>query len=101
MNMVDETDPPGSLIMNEEELEVFVRAFEKSGFTGPVNWYRNFTRNWERSAGLPQRIDGIPCLMITAELDAVRADLDASALFRAEFDAEGGVLYRYLPPAQP
>jgi pimeloyl-ACP methyl ester carboxylesterase len=27
--------------------------------------------NWERSEGLPTRIDGLPCLMITAELDAV------------------------------
>lgn len=61
----------GAPLLSAEELAVFVEAFERSGFGGPVNWYRNFTRNWERSAGLPQRIDGIPCLMITAELDAV------------------------------
>jgi pimeloyl-ACP methyl ester carboxylesterase len=59
------------LILHPHELAVFVEAFERTGFTGPVNWYRNFTRNWERSEGLPNRIDGIPCLMITAELDAV------------------------------
>ena len=61
----------GRQLFRPHELAVFVQAFERTGFTGPVNWYRNFTRNWERSVGLPNRIDGIPCLMITAELDAV------------------------------
>ena len=42
INMVDETEPQGKLILSEEELAVFVRAFESSGFTGPINWYRNF-----------------------------------------------------------
>ena len=46
-------------------------AFRDGGFFGPVSWYRNFTRNWERAETLPTRIDAIPCLMITAELDAV------------------------------
>lgn len=58
-------------VLSPDELAVFVEAFETGGFFGPVSWYRNFTRNWERAEGLPQRIDGIPCLMITAELDAV------------------------------
>jgi pimeloyl-ACP methyl ester carboxylesterase len=58
-------------LLNEDELAVFVEAFRKGGFFGPVSWYRNFTRNWERAEGLKQRIDGVPCLMITAELDAV------------------------------
>ena len=61
----------GPPLLSPQELAVFVEAFERTGFGGPVNWYRNFTRNWERAAGLPQRVDDIPCLMITAELDAV------------------------------
>ena len=66
----DKTDRADQLL-SDEEVAAFVEAFEGSGFTGPINWYRNFTRNWERSEGLPQRIDGVPCLMITAEHDAV------------------------------
>lgn len=58
-------------ILTPDELAVFVEAFQTGGFFGPVSWYRNFTRNWVQSEGLPQRIDGLPCLMITAELDAV------------------------------
>jgi len=61
----------GDQLLGAEELKVFVDAFQAGGFTGPINWYRNFTRNWERAETLPTRIDGIPCLMITAELDAV------------------------------
>lgn len=61
----------GSQLLTSEELAAFVESFEASGFTGGINWYRNFTRNWERSEGLPTRLDGLPCLMITAENDAV------------------------------
>jgi pimeloyl-ACP methyl ester carboxylesterase len=57
--------------LTEEELAFFVDSFKRTGFTGGINWYRNFTRNWERAAGLPTRIDDLPCLMITAEKDAV------------------------------
>jgi len=66
----DPTDE-GSQLLTAEELAVFVGSFRRTGFTGGINWYRNFTRNWERSEGLPGRIDGLPCLMITAEKDAV------------------------------
>ena len=58
-------------LLTPDELATFVQAFEAGGFFGPVSWYRNFTRNWERAEKLPTRIDGLPCLMITAELDAV------------------------------
>ncbi|HEX4710420.1 alpha/beta hydrolase [Phenylobacterium sp.] len=61
----------GSQLLTPEELAAFVESFRRTGFTGGINWYRNFTRNWERSEGLPVRIDRLPCLMITAEKDAV------------------------------
>ena len=58
-------------LLTDAEIAVFAEAFRDGGFFGPVSWYRNFTRNWQRVEGLAQRIDGMPCLMITAELDAV------------------------------
>lgn len=33
-------------ILNDNELAVFVTAFESSGFTASINWYRNLDRNW-------------------------------------------------------
>ena len=61
----------GEPLLTPDELAVFADAFRAGSFFGPVSWYRNFTRNWERAETLPTRIDGLPCLMITAELDAV------------------------------
>jgi pimeloyl-ACP methyl ester carboxylesterase len=58
------------LVMSEAELGIYIRAFEQTGYEGGINWYRNFTRNWQRSAELPTRID-VPCLMISAADDVV------------------------------
>lgn len=71
LRMWDGSDYEASRLLTDEELAAFVERFQASGFTGGINWYRNFTRNWEASEGVAQRIDGVPCLMITAELDAV------------------------------
>lgn len=60
----------GGQLLTDAELAVFVEAFTRTGFRGPVNWYRNFTRNWERSAHLPTHVTA-PSLMIMAENDVV------------------------------
>lgn len=66
----DKSDTANQLL-SQDELAAFVESFEATSFTGGINWYRNFTRNWEASADLPTRIDGIPCFMIMAEKDVV------------------------------
>ena len=63
-------DAPHGKFLTDADFDVFVKAFEKTGFRGGLNWYRNLDRNWEDSANLPQRVDA-PALMITAELDVV------------------------------
>ena len=55
-------------LLTREELAVYAEAFRRTGFRGPINWYRNFRANWERSADLADRVEG-PALMITAECD--------------------------------
>lgn len=62
---------PREPVLPPEEQAVFAEAFARTGFTGGINWYRNFTRNWEMAEGLPTRIDGVPCLMVMADGDAV------------------------------
>lgn len=61
---------PGELMMSEAELAVFVESFARSGFTGGINWYRNFTRNWETTADVRQQVDQ-PVLMIYGAHDIV------------------------------
>ncbi len=60
----------GELLMSEEELDVFVAAFEKGGFVAPCNWYRNFTRNWETTVDVEQKVT-CPALMIYGQYDMV------------------------------
>ena len=73
INLVDEEGPAsGRLMMSEAELDVFANAFEKGGFTGPINWYRNFTRNWHTLASIPQLVT-CPALMIHGRYDIVQA----------------------------
>ena len=66
----------GELMMSEDELKVFIEAFEHSGFHAPCNWYRNFTRNWETTADVEQKVKQ-PALMIYGRYDMVPA-LDIS-----------------------
>jgi pimeloyl-ACP methyl ester carboxylesterase len=66
----DAKHDPRTPILSPEEKKVFVDAFTKTGFTGGINWYRNMTRNWQRSAGIDY-IVRVPSLMIMAENDHV------------------------------
>ncbi|MBX3488471.1 alpha/beta hydrolase [Parvibaculum sp.] len=66
----DESTWLGTQLLNAEELDYYTRAFEKSGFEGGINWYRNFTRNWQLTEGQTEKID-VPCLMISAADDIV------------------------------
>jgi epoxide hydrolase A/B len=45
-----------------------VRAFEKTGFTGGINWYRNIDRNWRLTEQAPQVLS-VPGLMVMSEHD--------------------------------
>ena len=83
----DKADTANQLL-NADELAGFVETFQATGFTGGINWYRNFTRNWERSAGFPTRIDGIPCLMIMAEKDVVLSPAMAEGMEEVISDLE-------------
>ncbi len=70
--LIDRMPPaPHGAFLSEQDFAVFVSAFEKTGFRGGLNWYRNFDRNWELTAYLHGAKVPQPALMITAELDPV------------------------------
>ncbi|MBX3706165.1 MAG: alpha/beta hydrolase [Pseudomonadales bacterium] len=73
VNLALSDEPSGDPLMSPAELAVFVTAFRHSGFTGPINWYRNFTRNWSLLANVPQRVEQ-PVLMIHGQYDMVPAN---------------------------
>jgi hypothetical protein len=38
--------------LSETDLEVYAGEFARSGFRGPLNYYRNVDRNWEMMAAV-------------------------------------------------
>jgi pimeloyl-ACP methyl ester carboxylesterase len=66
----DESGWMGEALLSPQELDFYVKTFERSGFTGGINWYRNFTRNWQTTEGLEQKVL-VPSLMVMAENDIV------------------------------
>ena len=53
------------------ELAPYVETFERTGFTGGINWYRNLDGNWETTSQIEGATIDVPSLMVTAEWDAV------------------------------
>lgn len=70
LNLARAEAPLGDPLMSDSELAVFVSAFETSGFTGGINWYRNLDRNWHLLAEVEPVIQQ-PALMIYGERDAI------------------------------
>jgi pimeloyl-ACP methyl ester carboxylesterase len=70
----EETDeePAGRDWLSDEDLRVYVETFERTGFTGGLNYYRNFDRNWELTEHLAKRKVEQPALFITGSRDPVR-----------------------------
>lgn len=72
LRMVKAEDAAGEPLLTAEERDYYASAFERSGFTGPINWYRNWTRNWERLDGVDPLIR-VPVLFIGAVDDVIIA----------------------------
>jgi pimeloyl-ACP methyl ester carboxylesterase len=66
---IEELKPETNPIVTPEELDVYVDAYEKSGFRGGINWYRNIDRNLRDHPGIGVTPLSLPCLMVTAEWD--------------------------------
>jgi pimeloyl-ACP methyl ester carboxylesterase len=78
----DEDGPPPErpAWLSEPELAVYVEAFERTGFTGGLNWYRNIDRNWELTEAFAERRVEQPALFLTGERDPVRSFMPAEAM---------------------
>ena len=66
--------------LSESELAVYVEAFERTGFTGGLNWYRNIDRNWQLTEAVAERRVEAPAMFLTGELDPVRRFMPAEAM---------------------
>ena len=55
--------------ISDEELDHYAAEFGRTGFTGGLNWYRNFDRNWATTEHVPARTIGVPALYIGGRED--------------------------------
>lgn len=56
---------------SDADLDSYVAQFERSGFRGPLNWYRNFDRSWERTAPLADKPITQPAMFLAGGCDPV------------------------------
>jgi pimeloyl-ACP methyl ester carboxylesterase len=70
INLARAETPLGEPVMSDSELAVFVAAYEKAGFTGGINWYRNLDRNWHLLADVDPVVHQ-PALMIYGDRDVI------------------------------
>jgi len=73
-------EPPTPPWMSDDDLQLYVDEFTRTGFTGGLNWYRNLDRNWELLATYDGRTIDQPALFITGSRDPVRAFMPHEAM---------------------
>ncbi len=71
---LDQMDEPEKLPdwLTEQDLDFFTQEFERRGFRGGLNWYRNLDRSWELSGAFQGRKIEQPALFISGDRDLIR-----------------------------
>jgi pimeloyl-ACP methyl ester carboxylesterase len=59
--------------ITEADIDVYVAEYTRSGFHGPLAWWRNIDRNWELMATYAGSTVSVPALYIAGERDFVVA----------------------------
>lgn len=72
--------PPRPPWLSEEDLRVYVEAFERTGFTGGLNYDRNIDRTWQLTAHLSERRIEQPALFLTGSRDPVAQFMPAEIM---------------------
>lgn len=85
-------EPPTPPWMTEEDLAFYVAEFERTGFTGGLNWYRSIDRDWELLSPLAGRKIEMPACFITGSRDPVRAFAPAEAMTGLVTDLRSSVV---------
>ena len=59
--------------VTEADIDVYVDEFSRSGFRGPLSWWRNIDRGWELMAAFAGAAVTVPALYIAGDRDFVVA----------------------------
>lgn len=66
--------------LTERDIDTYVAEYRRSGFTGGLNWYRNFDRNWELTARWRDAPIQVPALYVVGDRDGVFHAPEAQAM---------------------
>ncbi len=78
--------------LTQAELDHYVEEFRHSGYTGGLNWYRNFDRNWELTPQLAGAKVTVPSLFIGGAQDPVLVMMPVTTMDGWLEDHRGTVL---------
>jgi pimeloyl-ACP methyl ester carboxylesterase len=76
----------------DADLAVYTEAFTRTGFTGGLNWYRNFDRNWRLTEFLGERKVEVPAFFIAGQRDPVILGAPPEMMETTVADLRGTVL---------
>jgi pimeloyl-ACP methyl ester carboxylesterase len=57
--------------LSERDVDFYAAEFQRSGFRGPLNWYRNVDRNWQLMAPFAGARITVPALYVAGDRDMV------------------------------
>ncbi|HUO71237.1 MAG TPA: alpha/beta hydrolase [Solirubrobacteraceae bacterium] len=88
----DDAQPSLPPWLSEDDLRVYVQEFERTGFTGGLNYYRNIDRSWQLTSHLADARVEQPALFITGSRDPVRRFMPAQLMNGWVTDLRGRVV---------
>ena len=57
--------------LSSDHIDTYAAQYAESGFTGPLNWYRNLDRNWELTGAWQRAPVTVPALYLAGDRDLV------------------------------
>jgi pimeloyl-ACP methyl ester carboxylesterase len=66
--------------LTQNDIDAYVSQYAVSGFTGPLNWYRNMDRNWELTGAWQHAPIMVPALFVAGDRDPVLSFVKADGL---------------------
>ena len=80
------TDPPSlPAWITDSDIDAYVDEFTRSGFLGPLSWWRNIDRSWELMAAFVGAKVTVPALYIAGDRDFVAAVFQQDIAKQSEF----------------
>jgi len=84
--------------LTEADVDFYAGEFQRSGFRGGLNWYRNMDRNWELTGPWQDAKVTIPALFVAGDKDPVLTMIPGGSILEAMKPAVPGLKDAVLIP---